>query len=189
MQKEYEKLGLSMLFKYSMYNKKVDELDQGELTKRGDKNRAGECENGSKFHQNFTTPLRVHAGPPVFGSFHNRPYEPLDIQRLRTEFAKGAKSLPKHRHMGPFDHSKLKSHTSSPRTPNLASEVAGLEDLDSQVVGLEAYEGLNRQGKWTERDDEENPSENERTRDETTEGIHDGRTNGCCERLIGDATR
>ena len=29
MQKEYEKLGLSMLFKYSMYNKKVDDQFAG----------------------------------------------------------------------------------------------------------------------------------------------------------------
>lgn len=29
MQKEYEKLGLSMLFKYSMYNKKVDDQISG----------------------------------------------------------------------------------------------------------------------------------------------------------------
>ena len=114
---------------------------------------------GGKFNQNLPYPLRVHAGPPIFESSHNMPYEPPKRQSLRTEFAKGAKSLPKHRHMGGFNHPKSKSGPASPRTPVLASEVAGLEDLDSQVAGLEAYEGPNRQGKRTERGDRENSSE------------------------------
>ena len=45
-------------------------------------------------------PLRVHAGPPIFGSSHKAGYEGPDIQQMRALEADEAKPLQKHKHMG-----------------------------------------------------------------------------------------